>query len=80
MDDILEKVEELIKEVIYNGEITITKETNLSDIDTWDSLDTADLCMSIEEEFDIELTDKEYEQFDNIGTMIKIIEEKINNK
>ena len=43
-----------------------------------DSLDTVELVMAFEENFDIEVPDEEAEKFANVGDIVKYVEEKIN--
>ena len=43
-----------------------------------DSLDTVELIMALEEEFDIEVPDEEAEKLQSVGDVIKYIEDKQN--
>ena len=53
-------------------------ETNVYLIDLgFDELDIADLCMSVEDEFEIEVTSEAAEEFKTIGDVVKYIEENI---
>jgi acyl carrier protein len=42
-----------------------------------DSLDTVELVMALEEEFDIEIPDEEAEQIDTVGKAVENISEKL---
>lgn len=77
MENILEKIKELLVNINYDSDIVITEKTRLIDIPMWDELDTVDLCMAIEDEFDIEINDEEYDYLDTIGNIINLIESKI---
>lgn len=77
MENILEKLKELLVNINYDCDLVINEETRLIDIPMWDELDTVDLCMAIEDEFDIEINDEEYDYLDNIGNIIHLIESKI---
>ena len=76
MESKLEIIKKLIKEQIYDETIDINEETNLIDLIGWDDLDTAELSVSIEDIFDIEFTDEEYDEINNIGKLIELIETK----
>ena len=45
-----------------------------------DSLDTVELVMALEEEFNIEIPDEDAEKITTVGDAIKYIEEKAQNK
>lgn len=76
MKNKLEAIECFISELTLVSNITINEETNLSDIPGWDDLDTAELSMLLEDEFDIEFMEDEYNEINNIGKLIELIETK----
>lgn len=43
-----------------------------------DSLDAVEIIMAIEDEFEIEVPDEEAEKFQNVGDIVKYVEEKVN--
>ena len=45
-----------------------------------DSLDTVELVMAFEEEFDIEISDEDAEKLNTVGDAVKYLEDKIANK
>ena len=45
-----------------------------------DSLDTVELVMAFEEEFDIEIPDEDAEKLNTVGDAVKYLEGKIGNK
>lgn len=45
--------------------------------DYLDSLDCVEFCMDLEEEFDIELTDEEFDECNTVSDIYKLIQEKI---
>lgn len=54
----------------------ITAETSLmKDLDA-DSLDAVEIMMALEDEFEITVPDEEAEKFENIGDIVKFVEEK----
>ena len=48
----------------------------MNDLDA-DSLDAVEVMMALEDEFNIEIPDEDAEEFQNIGDIMKYIEEKI---
>lgn len=78
MEDIVSKVENMIMEQGFLEKFKIKPDTRFLDIPGWDDLDTVDLCMTIEDEFNIEISDEEYECFDNlVWKVIELIHDKI---
>ena len=78
MEDIVSKVENMIMEQGFLEEFKIKPDTRFLDIPGWDDLDTVELCMTIEDEFNIEISDEEYECFDNlVWKVIELIHAKI---
>ena len=57
-------------------DIELTDETTFKDLG-FDSIDAIDILMDIEDEFGIEIQD-DSEALNNVGDLVKLIEEKIN--
>lgn len=74
----MEKVRKLVAEVFQIRESDITLQTNMKDIDSWDSLTHMEMIVSLEDEFGIEFTADEIMEMVDVGKIEKIVEEKIN--
>ena len=74
---IFEKVKAVIVEQldVENPE-EVTLETSLMKDLEADSLDAVEIMMALEDEFDIEVPDEDAEGFQNIGDIVKYVEEK----
>jgi|TARA_R110000822_G_scaffold256878_4_gene382571 acyl carrier protein len=57
---------------------TITEQLNLIDDLGADSLDSIELIIALEEEFDILVDDAEAENAETVGSIITLVEQKIN--
>lgn len=76
---VFEKVKGIIAEQLGVSDTSvITLETSLMKDLEADSLDAVEIIMAIEDEFDIEIPDEDAEKFQNIGDIIKYVEEKTN--
>lgn len=67
----LEKIKEMLAEHLDIDASTITEDTSFEELDV-DSLDTVEIIMEIEDEFDIKI---EYENVGKtIGSLVKYVE------
>ncbi len=72
---ILDKLKEIISEQLEVDESMITPDASITSDLGADSLDLVDLAMSIEDEFEIELSDDALEKIKTVGDMVRYIEE-----
>lgn len=70
---ILEKVQNIFRDVLDNEDIELTYDTTADDIDEWDSLSHIQLIVAIEKEFKVKFTSKEIMSWDNVGEMLDCI-------
>ncbi len=75
-----ERVIEIVSEQMGVNKDQITKDTSfVTDLGA-DSLDTVELVMELEEEFDITIPDEKAEEIQTVGQAVAYIEEHISNK
>lgn len=72
---VFEKVKKIISEQLEVDESIITPDASITSDLGADSLDLVDLAMSIEDEFDIELSDEAIEKIRTVGDMVRFIED-----
>jgi len=77
--DTFETVKEIIQDKLGVEPGKITKEASFIDDLGADSLDTVELIMQMEEEFNLEIPDEEAEKLTTVGDVVKYIEEKVEN-
>ncbi len=70
-----EKVKAIIVEQLGVDEGDVTPEAHFIDDLGADSLDTVELVMALEEEFNIEISDEDAEKIQTVGDAVKYIEE-----
>ncbi|MCD6102231.1 MAG: acyl carrier protein [Candidatus Cloacimonetes bacterium] len=76
-ESIKEKVKEIITTQLGVTENEVTDEAAFIEDLGADSLDTVELIMQFEEEFDIEIPDEDAEKLTTVGKAIKYLEEKL---
>ena len=72
-DDIESKVKEIIVENLGVDAATVNPQASFVNDLGADSLDTVELVMALEEEFDIEIPDEEAEKIQTVGQAIDYI-------
>ena len=73
---VAEKVKDIVVEQLGVNRDEITPEASFIDDLGADSLDTVELIMALEEEFNIEIPDEDAEKMATVGDAIKYIQEK----
>ena len=74
MEDIEQKVIEIVSEQMGVDKSEITRETHFINDLNADSLDTVELVMEFEDEFDLNIPDEDAEKIQTVGDAIKYIE------
>ena len=75
MASIMERVVDIVSEQLGVDKDKITPETSFVNDLGADSLDTVELVMELEEEFDINIPDDAAEKIQTVGQAVKFIEE-----
>jgi acyl carrier protein len=75
--DIDAKVKEIIVEELGVEESEVTPEASFIEDLGADSLDTVELIMKFEEEFDIDIADEEAEKLTTVGKAIEYLKQKL---
>ena len=75
MDNIEQRVRKIIAEQLGVNEAEIKTESSFVDDLGADSLDTVELVMAFEEEFDLEIPDEDAEKITTVGDAISYIKE-----
>ena len=73
---VFEKVKKIISEQLEVDQTIITESATITGDLGADSLDLVDLAMSIEDEFDIELSDEALEKIKTVGDLVEYIEDR----
>ncbi len=80
MSDYAAKVKEIIIEKLGVDAEKVTEDASFVEDLGADSLDTVELVMDFEEEFDLEIPDEEAEKLTTVGSAIKYLQEKLDSE
>ncbi len=74
---VFDKIKAILVDQLDVDEDAVTMGASISDDLGADSLDVADIVMSLEEEFDIEVPDEMLQNIKVVGDMVRYIEENV---
>ena len=80
MSDMVEKVKDIIVEELGVEREKLTESASFMEDLGADSLDTVELVMAFEKEFDIDIPDEEAEKLKTVGAALKYLQEKMGSK
>ena len=72
-DELLQKIKEIVADKLSISEDQVTEEASFIDDLGADSLDTVELVMEFEDEFDMSIPDEEAEKIQTVGASIDYI-------
>lgn len=73
--DVLEKIIDILCDQLDLDREQVTEDSEIIDDLGADSLDIVDLVMTLEEEFDTEITDEMIEGMKTVGDVVRFVEE-----
>jgi acyl carrier protein len=76
-DELLKKIKAIVSDKLSIGEDQITEEASFIDDLGADSLDTVELVMALEDEFDMDIPDEEAEKLTTVGKAMDYVLEKV---
>ncbi len=75
--EVMQKLQEIFREVFDDDTIEINENTTANDINEWDSLEHITLIGAVEKSFKMRFKMKEVSSMKNVGEMAEIILERI---
>jgi acyl carrier protein len=80
MDNLLPEVQEIFRDVFDQPDLVITRESNASTVEDWDSLSHINLITAITKKYQIKFALGELEDLKNVGDMLDLMRAKLNKK
>ena len=79
-DALLPEVQEIFRDVFDDETMVITRHSNASTVDDWDSLTHVNLITAIEKRFKIKFALGELQQLKDVGDLLDTIQRKLDAK
>ena len=73
----IEKIQEIFKDVFDNEELLVEEKTTSEDIEEWDSMAQIDIVVALENEFQIKFTIEEVQKLTSIKSMMSTLSKKL---
>lgn len=77
MANLLEELQPLFRDILDQPNLRITRESNSSNVDGWDSLAHINLVTAIEQEYNVKFSIDELLELKNVGEMVDLMEIKL---
>ncbi len=78
VDKIKKELIIIFRDVFDDQKLNINNKTNANSIKKWDSFMQMNLILSIESKFKLSLSSREIEKLKNVGDMISLLDNKLN--
>lgn len=79
-EQVLEKIQNVFRNIFDQENLVIGMNTTANDVEGWDSLNHVNLISSVEEEFGVEFTLSEMGGLKNVGDLVDLVFEIVNEK
>lgn len=70
----LAQVEQVVRDIIGDEDISLTEDTATTDVDGWDSLANVSIIFSLEEVFGVRLGDEVLGGFETVGELVAMVD------
>ena len=72
-----DKFLETIKEALEVDDLEVKLEDNLADFDSWDSISRLSLIALLDENFEVEVADAEFDETETVGDLFNLVKNRI---
>jgi len=72
-----DKFLETIKEALEVEDVEVKLEDNLADFDSWDSISRLSLIALLDENFEVEVADAEFEETETVGDLFNLVKSRV---
>ena len=79
-DEVLERLTNLIRDVLDDEDIVVTPTTTAEDVKDWDSANHINIVVTAESRFKVKFNSAEIERLRNVGDFVTVIQKKLADK
>ena len=72
-----DKFLETIKEALEVEDVEVKLEDRLEDFDSWDSISRLSLIALLDENFEVEIADAEFEETETVGDLFNLVKNRV---
>jgi len=77
MDDVLEQLQQIFRDILDQPDLVLTRQSNAHNVEDWDSLAHINLVSAIEKRYKIRFALGELQDLKDVGDMIDLIHVKL---
>jgi acyl carrier protein len=77
MNSLLPEVQEIFRAVFDQPDLVITRESNASTVDDWDSLTHINLVVAVSKKYNVRFALGELGELKNVGDMLDLVQRKV---
>jgi acyl carrier protein len=75
--NILERVQEILRDVLQQPDLVITRESSAATVKGWDSLAHVDFIWNVQHEFSVRFALGELQDLKNVGHLVDLVAKKL---
>jgi len=76
-DEILQKLQDVFRDVFEDDELTIHRESSAEDVEGWDSLMHVSLMINVERAFGSKFSTTQVASLKNVGELVDLLESRL---
>ena len=80
MDDMVAQLQPIFRDILDQPDLVLTRESNASNVEDWDSLAHINLVTATEKHFKVKFALSELQELKNVGDMCDLIQAKLATK
>ena len=73
-DDVLLRIQNVLRQILVQPDLTVTPDTTAAQVDGWDSLAHVSIILGVEKAFAIRLKAAEIAQLNDVGSLIDLVQ------
>ena len=72
-DQILERITEVVRDELDDGEVVLTPDTKARDVEGWDSLAHVRIVVAVEQAFGVQFDMADITSLDSVGDLVALV-------